>query len=123
MKSSFKGIDRLAIITDFSWNNCISIIGFRFFNNKNEFFGDETIFETTIIYQGNNNNYKIIANFINIESLQILVDHREIQLDLFSITDIREDGWCTLNYWVKDIESEDISFYCNDIEIISVEQI
>lgn len=31
--------------------------------------------------------------------------------------------WCSLNYWVRDIETEDIGFYCNTIEILLVEQL
>lgn len=121
-KNDIKYIEKLAIIKDFSWTNCKSIIEFRFFIAKNDFNEDESTFELLLNYQTNNDFYKITLRFIHIESLKVSVDHKEIQLDILSVTDIRGEGWSRLNYWVKDLESENISFFCKNIEIISVEE-
>ncbi|AJS58819.1 hypothetical protein [Paenibacillus sp. IHBB 10380] len=114
-KSTIKNFEKINVIGDFSWSKCRSINEFKFTSVKNKFYEDETILETSIIYVTNNNEYKIIVNFNHIESLKLSIDSKEIQLDIFEIIDIREDGWNSLNYWIRDRQRQELCVNENNL--------
>lgn len=79
------------------------------------------ILETELEYKEDKSTYIITLRFTGVQNLHISssTDYG-IQLSSFEIIDIKDDGWCDLNYKVHDYETDNVMFYCNDIEVISV---
>ncbi|MCU6793526.1 hypothetical protein OB236_15585 [Paenibacillus sp. WQ 127069] len=68
--------------------------------------------------------YKVLIRFHNLGSLQLNAGGTAIQLTGFEILDIMDSGWESRKYLVRDYENEDdFKFYCNGIEVISIEEI
>lgn len=74
-----------------------------------------------------NNKIKIAVTvtakirFYEVENMTLCIGSKFIQISSFDIVDIKEDGWSSLNYLIRDIENdEDLKFYCNKIELISL---
>ncbi|WP_240421812.1 hypothetical protein [Paenibacillus periandrae] len=77
-----------------------------------------------LIPKQNVKNYKVEFRFHNLGSLQLNAGGTAIQLTGFEILDIMDSGWESKKYLVSDIENEDdFKFYCNEIEVISIEEI
>ncbi|OCT16601.1 hypothetical protein A8709_07950 [Paenibacillus pectinilyticus] len=110
-------------IANFIWSHLIYISSFKYYMDKNKHYEDISMLDIEFLSNTNGINLKIQIRFKEIESLSINASGRIIQLDIFEIVDIKNEGWCSLNFWIRDIESEVLSFYCNAIEVISVDQI
>jgi hypothetical protein len=68
--------------------------------------------------------YKVTIRFKKLGSLQLYAGGTAIQLSGFEILDISDSGWDSTKYLVRDFENEDeLKFYCNDIEVIAIEEI
>ncbi|MEK3910786.1 hypothetical protein [Paenibacillus sp. FSL H7-0331] len=68
--------------------------------------------------------YKVLIRFHNLGSLQLNAGGTAIQLTGFEILDIMDSGWESRKYLVRDFENEDdFKLYCNEIEVISIEEI
>lgn len=67
--------------------------------------------------------YTVTIQFKKLGSLQLSSGGTVIQLSGFEILDISDRGWDSIMYLVRDFESDDeFKFYCNDIEVISIEE-
>lgn len=111
------------VIKDFSWINIEYICEIHYDLEKNEYYED--IFNMDIgfvIFAMDGNQYKLRLKFYEVQNLDLSSRGGLVQLSLFAILDVKDDGWCVARYWVRDIESENINFYCNKIEFISVEK-
>lgn len=101
----------------FSWNNCYEITDFNYYIKTKS----ESNFDTTIMYRSSDDSiYELKVRFLNPENLTLSVDHISIQLSCFDVLDVRDDGWCSVNYWVHDPEGENINFYCKEVVILGV---
>lgn len=122
-------IQNLELLTDrvshFSWSDIKIISEVRYYIEKNKYYEDISILDLGVSINRNDKQYNAKIRFIQIEGLNVYADGGgiAIQLGLFEVVDIKEDGWCTLNYLVRDVEHEGIKFYCNAIEVISVEHV
>ncbi|MBP1996958.1 hypothetical protein [Paenibacillus eucommiae] len=68
--------------------------------------------------------FKVTIRFKKLGSLQLSAGGTAIQLSGFEILDISDRGWDSVKYLVRDYEYEEgLKFYCNDIEIIAIEEI
>ena len=108
-------------IETLSWHKFKFITGFRFFKVHNKYFEEIPILETELEYKDEKSIYLITIQFKGLQNLHIsgTTDYG-IQLCSFEIIYIKDDGWCDLNYKVNDYETENVMFYCNDIEVISI---
>ena len=110
-------------IKDFSWINAEYICEIHYIVEKNEYYED--IFNMDlgfVVCAKNGKQYKLRLKFYEVQNLSLCARGGLIQLSLFEILDVKADGWSATRYWVRDIESESINFYCNNIEFISVEK-
>ncbi|WP_166246558.1 hypothetical protein [Paenibacillus turpanensis] len=107
--------------TTFSCYKFKFITGFRFFKVHNKYYEEVPILEMELEYKEDKNTYIITLQFKGVQNLHIssTADYG-IQLSSFEIIDIKDDGWCDLNYKVNDYETENVTFYCNHIEVISI---
>ncbi|TBL67464.1 hypothetical protein [Paenibacillus thalictri] len=108
-------------INVFNWINFKFIIDFHFFKDLNKFFEEIPTLDLYVEYKDSQKTYVIKIRFKGINNLNIscTCDYG-IQLSGFEVIDIKEDGWIDLNYKVIDYETEDIKFYCKEIEVISI---
>ncbi|MCU6791960.1 hypothetical protein OB236_07455 [Paenibacillus sp. WQ 127069] len=111
-----------SVLSSFCWIKFNCITEFHFYKVLNKFFDEVPILDFTMEYKEDVSTYIIKFRFKGIENLQLSsTTNYGIQLSAFEVTDIREDGWCDLNYKVNDYESHnDVMFYCNEIEVISI---
>ncbi|PWV86603.1 hypothetical protein DFQ01_1771 [Paenibacillus cellulosilyticus] len=97
------------------------ITEFHFLKVLNKYFEEVSVLETQLEYKEVDSTYIIKLQFKSIQNLNLsCTTDYGIQLSSFEITDISDDGWSDLNYKVNDYETENVKFYCNEIEIISV---
>lgn len=77
-----------------------------------------------LIPKDNVKKYKVTIRFEKIGSLQLHAGGTVIQLSVFEIMDIKDRGWDSIKYLVRDFENEDeFKFYCLEIEVIAIEEI
>ncbi|CAH1232559.1 hypothetical protein PAECIP111891_07043 [Paenibacillus allorhizoplanae] len=110
-------------IPNFTWSNLECISSFKYYMDKNKHYEDISMLDIEFLSNKDEINLRIQIRFKEIESFSINASGKIIQLGIFDIVDIKEDGWCALNFWIRDIECEVLNFYCNAIEVISVDQI
>ena len=73
--------------------------------------------------QIDNKQYSVKIRFHEVENMNLYIGSKFVQIVCFDIVDIKDDGWSSLNYLVHDLEQDGyIKFYCNKIEIISVDE-
>ncbi|QKS44930.1 hypothetical protein HUB94_11300 [Paenibacillus cellulosilyticus] len=122
MKRTIQNIDLIELeIKEFKWNKCVFITEFHFLKVLNKYFEEVSVLETQLEYKEVDSTYIIKLQFKSIQNLNLsCTTDYGIQLSSFEITDISDDGWSDLNYKVNDYETENVKFYCNEIEIISV---
>ncbi|WP_261300486.1 hypothetical protein [Paenibacillus andongensis] len=109
-------------INNFIWSNCSKINEFRYFITQNKYYEDISVIEITFEYTGLD-TYLIKTQFKELGSYEISSGGLILQLSLFQVTDIRDDGWSELNYKACDYESENIELFCKEIEVISLEKL
>lgn len=108
-------------INTFNWFKFKFIIEFHFYKVRNKFFEEIPVLDLNMEYQEDSSTYQIKLRFKGVENLQISsLCNYGIQLISFEVIDIKEAGWTDLNYKVNDYETDDIKFYCNEIEVITV---
>jgi hypothetical protein len=77
-----------------------------------------------LLSKGNAKTYKVVINFKKIGNLTISASGTVVQLSGFEILDIKDSGWESLSYLVRDFENEDeFMFCCDDIEVVSIEEV
>lgn len=77
-----------------------------------------------LLSKDNTETYKVVMEFKKIGSLTIGASGTVIQLSGFEILNIKDSGWESLSYLVRDFENEDeFEFYCDEIEVVSVEEV
>lgn len=122
MKNNFKNFELITTeIKAFSWNKFKFITEFHFYKVHNKYYEEVSILETHLEYKEDGSTYQIKLQFKSVQNLNIssTTDYG-IQLSSFEVIDISDDGWCDLNYKVNDYETENVMFYCNDVEVISI---
>jgi hypothetical protein len=125
MQNNIKGYEFITSeIETFSWYKLKFIIGFRFFKIRNKFYEEISIFETELEYKDDESIYIITLQFKGVQNLYIssTTDYG-LQLSSFEIINIKDDGWCDMNYKVNDYETENLIFYCNDIEVLAIKRV
>lgn len=111
-------------IHNFSLIDLRYIVDFRYhIDFNNELLRDESnisSIDTTFITVKDNEVYRIVMKFKHIRDCEVSFSGTVVQLSKFEILDIEDDGWEQLKYLVRDFENEELHFYCNEIEVISV---
>lgn len=111
------------VIKDFSWNDIKYIYNFNYHLAQNEYFED--IFNLDIgfiVFAKSGEQYKLMIRFSGVQGVSLYTGGRLIQLCLFEILDVKDDRWCEARYWVRDYESDNLKFYCDEIQFISIER-
>ncbi|MED4060931.1 hypothetical protein [Priestia megaterium] len=72
--------------------------------------------------KGNHNFYEVSMNFYGVENFKLFANGGAIQLSILQIIDISDRSWENIRFQVRDVENEDIDFYCNSIEILNVKE-
>lgn len=109
-------------VKDFSWYDVKFINELHYHTELNEYY--EEIFVLDIGFVAitkQKKQYKLKMRFSEVESGNFDICSPGIQLIQFEILDIKDDGWSSVRYWIRDVESDNIKFYCNKIEILSFE--
>ena len=63
--------------------------------------------------------YEVEMKFCRVESFKLFASGA-IQLSMLQITDLRDRNWENIKFQVRDVEDQDIDFYCNSIEVLSI---
>jgi len=109
-------------INDFTWQDIKYIYEIHYYQDFNEYYEEIFLLDIVfIILSKDNKQYSVKIRFYEVESMTLYIGSKFIQIISFDIVDIKDDGWSSLNYMIRDFENdEDLKFYCNKIEIISV---
>ncbi|MED3855193.1 hypothetical protein P4607_28070 [Priestia megaterium] len=65
--------------------------------------------------------YEVEMNFYKVESFKLFASGA-VQLSILQITDLRDRSWENIRFQVRDVENQDIDFYCNSIEVLSIKE-
>ncbi|MGG0309107.1 hypothetical protein ABEY43_28725 [Priestia megaterium] len=65
--------------------------------------------------------YEVEMNFYKVESFKLSASGA-LQLSILQITDLRDRSWENIKFQVRDVENQDIDFYCNSIEVLSIKE-
>lgn len=109
-------------INDFTWQDIKYIYEIHYYQDFNEYYEEIFLLDIVfIILSKDNKQYSVKIRFYEVENMSLYIGSKFIQVTGFDIVDIKEDGWSSLNYFIRDFENdEDLKFYCNKIEIISL---
>lgn len=109
-------------INDFTWQDIRYIYEIHYYQDFNEYYEEVFLLDIDfIIFTIDNKQYSVKIRFHGVESMNLYIGNKFVQIVCFDIVDIKDDGWSSLNYLVQNLEQDgDIKFYCNKIEIISV---
>ena len=109
-------------INDFTWQDIKYIYEIHYYQDFNEYYEEIFLLDIVfIILSKDNKQYSVKIIFYEVENMTLYIGSKFIQITSFNIVDIKEDGWCSLNYLIRDFENdEDLKFYCNKIEITSL---
>lgn len=110
-------------VKDFSWYDVKYISDIHYHQDLNEYYEDVFVLDIGfIVITKNKQHYKLNMRFSGVESASLYAGSSYVQLILFEILDLKNDGWCSVRYWIRDAESVHINFYCNKIEILSFDE-
>lgn len=105
---------------DFSWYDVKSIYELHYHTDLNEYYEEVFVLDIGFItITKQKKQYKLKMRFSEVESGSFYICSPGIQLIQFEILDIKDDGWSSIKYWIRDVETDNIKFYCNKIEILS----
>jgi len=65
--------------------------------------------------------YEVEMNFYKVESFKLSASGA-VQLSILQITDLRDRSWENIKFQVRDVGNQDIDFYCNNIEVLSIKE-
>ncbi|MFF2444484.1 hypothetical protein [Priestia megaterium] len=65
--------------------------------------------------------YEVEMNFYKVESFKLSASGA-LQLSILQITDLCDRSWENIKFQVRDVENQDIDFYCNSIEVLSIKE-
>ncbi|EMU55199.1 MULTISPECIES: hypothetical protein [Clostridium] len=108
----------------FSWQDIKCIYEIHYYQDFNEYYEEVFLLDIVfIIFTIDNKQYSVKIRFHEVENMNLYIGSKFVQIVCFDIVDIKDDGWSSLNYLVHDLEQDGyIKFYCNKIEIISVDE-
>ncbi|PET69596.1 hypothetical protein CN533_22465 [Priestia megaterium] len=72
--------------------------------------------------KGAHDFYEISMNFYGVENFELFANGGAIQLSILQILDLRDRSWENIRFQIRDLENEDIDFYCNSIEVLNVKE-
>ena len=113
---------------EFSFLDMKYIIEVRYFiEYSNSFlFDEENQTNLHIIFllqpKGAHDFYEISMNFYGVENFELFANDGAIQLSILQILDLRDRSWENIRFQIRDLENEDIDFYCNSIEVLNVKE-
>lgn len=112
------------IISDFSWKDVKFIYDIHYHQIFNEFYEEVFVLDLGfLVLTPEKQKYKLNMRFHDVDHATFSAGGNYVQTVLFEIIDIKDDGWAEKNFLVRDFErDDDLKFYCNHIEILSLEQ-
>lgn len=128
---NIKKIDLVtAKVTDFTVNDLKFITDYRYWVELDtvqlfdEYNTPMLLINFVLIPKGGKPIYKVSIQFQKVGKFQISAGGMVIQLSSFEILNISDRGWDSVKYLVRDIENgERFKFYCNDIEVVAIEEV
>ncbi|MEK3837865.1 hypothetical protein [Paenibacillus sp. FSL P2-0136] len=128
---NIKKIDLVtAKVTDFTVNDLKFITDYRYWVELDtvqlfdEYNTPMLLINFVLIPKGGKPIYKVSIQFQKVGKFQISAGGMVIQLSSFEILNISDRGWDSVKYLVRDIENEErFKFYCNDIEVVAIEEV
>ncbi|WPP39704.1 hypothetical protein SK066_13835 [Paenibacillus hunanensis] len=109
----------LHFITSFHYTVAIDTVALFDVHNKSTL-----VIDFVLVPKDRHATYKVTIRFYTLGSLNLSTDGKVIQLSGFEILDIADRGWESITYQVRDFEKEeDFMFYCNKIEVVSIEEV
>lgn len=111
-------------ISNFTWQDIKYIYEMHYYQDFNEYYEEVFLLDIGfIILTKNNKQCSVTIRFYEVENMNLYIGSKFIQILSFDIIDIKDDGWSSLNYLIRDLENDDdLKFYCNKIEIISLSE-
>jgi hypothetical protein len=110
-------------IDDFSWRFVSFISDFHYRKARNKYYEEKFILDIEFVVKTLEGKlYLMKVQFREISDLEFFASGTYIQHSGFSIIDIKEDGWSELRFKIYDYEQNDFKFFCNEIEIMTLEE-
>lgn len=61
-------------------------------------------------------------NFYSVGNFKLYASGGALQLSILEIIDLRDRSWENIRFQVRDVENQDIDFYCNSIEVLGAKE-
>ncbi len=98
------------------------ISNFHFYITQDKYFENISILDITFLIKESSKTYELVIRFSNIECLKLESGGALTQISGFNIRDLKDHGYHPMKYLIEDYENGIISFYCNDIEFVSLKE-
>ncbi|QOS77685.1 hypothetical protein JNUCC31_23410 [Paenibacillus sp. JNUCC31] len=98
------------------------VAGVNLYIKQDKYYENIMIADITFLAKFSNVTYELLFRFTNIESFHYRPGGVLVHISGFSINDLKEHGYHPMKYFVEDYEDGVLGFYCEDIELISVQE-
>ncbi|MFP5109532.1 hypothetical protein ACSU6B_22675 [Neobacillus sp. C211] len=84
---------------------------------------NRTNVDMTFIYDPKEaQRFEVKIRFNRVENFEMIAGGTVIQLSGLEVVDFRDKSWENIKFQVRGFENRDIDFYCNNIEILEVNE-
>ena len=121
-----KGMEKILNLDEtFSWDKISSIEAIDYSISKDDFSSYFSIMTLNLRFQIENDIYELLIKFSSVVDLNLRrIGGEHNQICGFEISDKSKDGWeKNQRFFVDDYEDGVISFYCKDIEVLTVNKL
>lgn len=109
-------------IPAFSVQNLEWVAGLNLYIKQDKYYENISIADITFLMKFSNVTYELFFRFTNIESFHYKPHGVLVQISGFNIKDLKDHGYHPMKYYVEDYEDGILGFYCEDIELIHVQE-
>ncbi|WII39941.1 hypothetical protein [Paenibacillus thiaminolyticus] len=95
---------------------------FHFYITQDKYFENISILDITFLIKESSKTYELVIRFSNVESLKFESGGALTQISGFNIRVLKEHGYHPMKYLIEDYENGIISFYCHDIDFVSLNE-
>lgn len=95
---------------------------FHLYITQDKYFENISILELTFLIKESSKTYELVIRFSDVENLKFESGGALTQISGFNIRDLKEHGYHPMKYLIEDYENGIISFYCHDIEFVSLNE-
>ncbi|KGP85509.1 hypothetical protein QP794_03460 [Paenibacillus sp. UMB7766-LJ446] len=104
-------------VQDLEW-----VAGVNLYIKQDKYYENIMIADITFLMKFSNATYELLFRFNNIESFHYQPNGVLVKISGFNIRDLKDHGYHPMKYLVEDYEDGVLGFYCEDIELMSVQE-